>query len=308
MSRDFGRLISEQIDARHRRLAAFAAVLVAFAGDVQAGDGDPAVLSKPNEMPTIVSTPSVPVASAPVVSASPTPPPSTGQAVLALPGITAPAGTRPANPQVPTTLSPFDDETPGGLQLDAPSEMNRSPTQVTPQPRVSPSRVPSTSRSPRPLILEDSFGEPVPIDSPANLAKPDAKKVNTSPRLDPQPQRRGRLFGLLPGPQPTPAPSRSTNSARAEDSIVGRDELPGRSIVESDKIEASAELALKRRIEKQARESVGDRVRSIEVRVVGKTAVVQARGVKLFQKRNVRKSLESLPALSGLRSSIEVLD
>jgi hypothetical protein len=65
---------------------------------------------------------------------------------------------------------------------------------------------------------------------------------------------------------------------------------------------------LKRRIEKQAREVVGDRARSIEVRVVGKVAVVQARGVKLFQKRNVRKSLEGIPSLSGLRSSIEVLD
>ena len=67
-------------------------------------------------------------------------------------------------------------------------------------------------------------------------------------------------------------------------------------------------VLVKRRIEKQAREAVGDRVRSIEVRVVGKNATVQARGVKLFQKKSVRKALENLPALTGLRTVIEVAD
>ena len=48
--------------------------------------------------------------------------------------------------------------------------------------------------------------------------------------------------------------------------------------------------------------------RSVEVRVVGKNATVQAHGVKFYQKRAVRKSLEGVPALSGLRSTIEVVD
>jgi hypothetical protein len=69
-----------------------------------------------------------------------------------------------------------------------------------------------------------------------------------------------------------------------------------------------ADSALKRRIEKQARDAVGDRARAIEVKVVGKNAVVEARGVRFYQKRGVRKSLEALPALSGLRSVIEVGD
>jgi hypothetical protein len=72
--------------------------------------------------------------------------------------------------------------------------------------------------------------------------------------------------------------------------------------------EDPAETALKRRIEKQLKEVVGDRARTIEVHVEGKSATIQARGVKLFQKRGVRKSIEAIPALSGLRSTIEVLD
>jgi hypothetical protein len=66
--------------------------------------------------------------------------------------------------------------------------------------------------------------------------------------------------------------------------------------------------ALKRRIEKQALEAVGDRARSIEVRIVGKNATVQARGVKFYQKRGVRKSLEGIPSLSGMRATIEIAD
>ena len=84
--------------------------------------------------------------------------------------------------------------------------------------------------------------------------------------------------------------------------------MPGRSVAEDLREDAAEESSLKRRIERQAREAVGERARSIEVRVVGKNAVVQAHGVKFYQKRAVRKSLETIPALSGLRSTIEVGD
>jgi hypothetical protein len=70
----------------------------------------------------------------------------------------------------------------------------------------------------------------------------------------------------------------------------------------------AAESALKRRIEKQAIQAVGARARSVEVRVVGKDVAILAHGVRFYQRRGVRKSLESIPALAGLRSTIELVD
>ena len=87
-----------------------------------------------------------------------------------------------------------------------------------------------------------------------------------------------------------------------------RSTAPGRSVAGGSPDDPAADSALKKRIEKQAREAVGDRARSLEVRVAGKDVSIQARGVRFYQKRAVRKSLESIPALSGLRSTIEVAD
>jgi hypothetical protein len=68
----------------------------------------------------------------------------------------------------------------------------------------------------------------------------------------------------------------------------------------------AADAAIKRRIEKAARETVGDRARAIEVKVVGRSITIQATGVNFFQKRTVRRSLETMPGLSGYRSTVEV--
>ena len=53
---------------------------------------------------------------------------------------------------------------------------------------------------------------------------------------------------------------------------------------------------------------VGNRARSVVVKVDGKEASVRVSGVKFLQKRGLRKQLEALPALSGMRSTIEVDD
>ena len=74
------------------------------------------------------------------------------------------------------------------------------------------------------------------------------------------------------------------------------------------KADPAADAALKRKIERQARALIGDRARALEVRVSGKQVVVEARGVRLLQKRAVRRSLESMSSLTGLRSSVVVLD
>jgi hypothetical protein len=64
--------------------------------------------------------------------------------------------------------------------------------------------------------------------------------------------------------------------------------------------------APRRRIERQIREVLGSKLRSYDVRVVGREVTVHARSSRFWQRRAVRNALESLPALSGYRTSILV--
>jgi hypothetical protein len=70
----------------------------------------------------------------------------------------------------------------------------------------------------------------------------------------------------------------------------------------------AAEAALKRRLERQIREALGDRVHEVEVRVVGRDVSIRARATRFWQRRTVRRALESLPGLAGYRSSVEILE
>jgi hypothetical protein len=254
------------------------------------GDGDGPELAPPSEMPKTAK---------PVAPARPKPAgPSTGngRAVLALPGITTPSTRTPTViTSTPSTSTPTVEPlaSPGELTLDGPLEMPGVP-QVA-RPRTGP----STSRTNRAMPLE-----PLPMDESPGLGAPDTRQnpsarrpSTTSSRPEPMatpPGRRGRFFGLVPGPMVGPQTSRSP--------------VPGRSVAGDSSDDPAVDSALKKRIEKQAREAVGDRARLLEVRVAGKDVSIQARGVRFYQKRAVRKSLESIPALSGLRSSIEVGD
>ena len=267
------------------------------------GDGDEPELSPPSEMP-LISKPAAPV----TIPPRPARPARGGRAVLALPGITTPSN-RPSaatEPDKPALESPS-----GGLSLDAPIEMRPLPDPT----RSRPNNLAGRSTAPPPLVLESSpIDESGPLGGSASRANPSTKRTTASPRAAaqpvPPPSRRPRLFGLMPGaarapasestPSPPPAPSTGPPAAKAP--------MPGRSMVDDFRDDPAVDSALKGRIERQARQVVGDRARSIEVRVVGKDAVVQAHGVKFYQKRGVRKSLEGIPALSGLRSSIAVLD
>jgi hypothetical protein len=90
---------------------------------------------------------------------------------------------------------------------------------------------------------------------------------------------------------------------------VGRDERRlGNVVTVEPKSDPAADAALKRRIEKQIRDELGTRLRSYEVRVVGREVTVVARPARFWQRRAVRGALEALPALSGYKSRIEVVD
>jgi hypothetical protein len=72
--------------------------------------------------------------------------------------------------------------------------------------------------------------------------------------------------------------------------------------------EPATDASVKRNIERQIRDALGDRVRSLEVRVSGRNVLVVAKPARFWQKRSVRRTLDTLPALSGYQARIEVDD
>jgi len=72
--------------------------------------------------------------------------------------------------------------------------------------------------------------------------------------------------------------------------------------------EPRTDASVKRQIERQIHDALGDRVRSVEVRVSGRNVLIVAKAARFWQKRTVRHSLETLPALAGYRARIELDD
>jgi hypothetical protein len=283
MRRSVDRLARDRRAGLGRATAHALALTSLVAAGAESGDGDPPDLSPPSEM-TIISKPSTPT---PAPLPTPVKPPGSatpGRPMLAIPGLTTPS-TRPSVPSA--APKPASESAPGELSLDAPIEMKPLPEALPGNPAA------NSSRSNLPLVLDSStMDDP----SPTTRSTPPGRKPTTPAQPAPMPARRPRLFGFLAGPSPAPSSSATT---------AAKPSTPGRAIVGDD---PAVESALKRRIERQAREVVGNRARSVEVKLDGKDAVVQVSGVKMFQKRAIRKQLEGIPALAGLRSTIEVAD
>jgi len=129
-----------------------------------------------------------------------------------------------------------------------------------------------------------------PID-PKDLKDADGRDKSAKDTEKTTPPPPPRRFGLLNRFAPRSTTTGSESAIKAE-----------------PRSDPAADAAIKRRVEGQARRTVGDRARSIEVRVVERSITIQAHGVKFLQRRAVRKSLENLPGLSGYRSVVEVLD
>jgi hypothetical protein len=83
---------------------------------------------------------------------------------------------------------------------------------------------------------------------------------------------------------------------------------PKRRSGETRQTEPAADAAVKRRIEQQIRDAMGDRLRSVEVRVTGRNVLIVARPSRFWQKRSIRRTLETLPSLSGLQARIEIAE
>jgi len=306
-----------------------AACLVMAVGPGPARGDDPPPLTPPAEPPALeapasspspVPSPSPPVA-APAPAARPAAPARVDRPMLALPGVTIPSGRAlPPSAPLPPSLAPSPD---GGL----PSLGMPSPRETTGAPP--PSALPALPSSRfRGRVIESTPGDGMlpPIDVPAPGAS----------------ARRSGTIAPPPGPRrlgdPIPLDELDEREMKGLDEDVAKEKLrdlpttlprrpsffggrwtnpfaPRGLMNDSDsairaepRSDPAADALLKRRIEKQANAAVGDKVRGVEVRVVGRSITIQARGVKFLQRRAVRRSLETLPGLSGYRSVVELVD
>jgi hypothetical protein len=259
------------------------------------GDGPPP-LTPPVLTPPVVEPPAeLP----PPANAKPIP---DNRPILVIPGVTTPRpGSRPRVDAAPVNPRPATTPTP-------------TPTTVMP-PLVGPAEMPRTSPYPtrrvedrrpplRPSIPLTLDPDPTPPDVREHrVEKPGAASTRPRPLEDEPlddapasrpaaPRRPQGLFGrFLP-----PAPANRGEAARGD-----RVRVEPRS-------DPATDAVLKRRIERQITESLGGRVRSYEVRVVGRDVVIRARTARFWQRRAVRTTLESLPALSGYKATILVDD
>jgi hypothetical protein len=68
----------------------------------------------------------------------------------------------------------------------------------------------------------------------------------------------------------------------------------------------AADTAIKQRIERRIRTVYGDQLRALDVRVAGRDVTINAKVLRFWQRRSMRRSLESLPLLAGYKSTIHV--
>ena len=83
---------------------------------------------------------------------------------------------------------------------------------------------------------------------------------------------------------------------------------PNSSITVEPRSDPAADAVVKRRVEKQIQQSLGDRVRSVEVRVSGRNSSSCAQAARFWQRRNLRRSLESLAPPAGYKVRVEIAD
>jgi hypothetical protein len=169
------------------------------------------------------------------------------------------------------------------------------PAPVGPPPLVGPAESlgstpismprPAVPSGPRTLGLEPiapgSLAEPRRGTLPGRIGEDD-------PDISPAP-RRPRLFGR----RTNPAPFRG----RGDDSIT----IEPRSNPADD-------AAVKRRLEQQVRNVAGNRLRSVDVRVVDRDVVIRAKVTRFWYRRGVKRAIESMPALNGHKATVLIED
>ena len=244
--------------------------------------------------------------------------------MLVIPGVTSPAARPPVTSR------------PTGASGAAASESRRTPSSAAPPQGRSP--FVQTPGQPASRDQNARLPEPIPMtiepldDEPGQNGRPGAPSSGRTtqdrsrtggsrpaqkPRStdsdsvsveDSPPSTRPRpAQGLIPGIlnrlfPPPPAPIR--RESRSASAAARQKEKAAA----ADADEPATDAAVKRKIEKQIRQTLGDRVRSVEVRVNGKNVLIVAEATRFWQKRTVRRALETLPVLSGYRARIDLDD
>ena len=167
-----------------------------------------------------------------------------------------------------------------------------------------------SGRAPAPRVELPLTLEAIPDDRPPSPAPRTCR-----PHLPPSP---GRLRRTPPGPRTArrphhpgsasspsrPSPSRPSTTVFGRflgPKGLGADAAdPGSSISVEPRSDPAAEAAVKRRIEKQVEQTLGDRVRSVEVRVSGRTVVFRAQAVPLLAAARRAPEPGDAPAPRGL--------
>jgi hypothetical protein len=285
---------------------------------------DPPPLEGPTSAPEPAKTSSSPPAQAtqkPATTSSPptaASSPAPARSMLVIPGVTAPSGraeatARPKVPQ-PSRASSSGSPAPAARSEAVARPTNAaSPFRADVAPRVE--KEPNVSLDgPIPLTLEpldDDAGTPRKqagaSSSRGSTARPRTSNLpggsgDVPVETRPMPPRMPGLLGRILGQSPANPGGRV--SAGAGDAS-GRAKTKSNS---NNKPELDANAVAKRRIEQQIRATLGDKVQSVEVRVSGRNVLIVARPTRFWQKRSVQRALESLPALAGLRTRIDLGD
>lgn len=218
--------------------------------------------------------------------------PSENRPLLVIPGVTAPLPTRPSVRLAPPGVSASEPK-------PATSNPRRMQDSTKPTRTVQSLARPATSPPGSiPLTLEAIPDDPPPelgSERPSRSVSPRALSGSTPAQNNPRPttpRNTSSILGRLLAP-----------SNLNEDIAPGRGETPA-----EPRSDPAAEAALKRRIQKQVEKTLGDHIRSVEVRLNGRTVVFRARASRFWYRRSVRRTLEGMSLPAGYRARVEAVE
>lgn len=252
----------------------FGVLLATGPGSVRAQDAPPELI------PPVLEAPATGPATRPAEKSTAKPVQPSNPSLLLIPGVTVPAPPRRdfRAPRPGVERVPLDVPAPAA----GPAATRPGPAATRPAPNV-------LTLEP---ITEDLDDEPAE-EAPPQASRPQAARPSTA------------------SPSGRPAPGRGTPN------VLGRflgptgatgDGGPGSAITVEPRSDPAADAAVKRRIEKQIEQSLGSRVRTVEVRVTGRAVLVRAKASRFWQRRSIRQSLETIPLPAGYRVRVEMID
>ena len=118
---------------------------------------------------------------------------------------------------------------------------------------------------------------------------------------------------VLRGLSAPPPGTTGSNASRTSPALLGRFRGPlnstegrsgsGSSITVEPRSDPAAEAAIRSRVQKQIQQAVGDRVRSVEVRVSGRNVLIRAQAARFWQRRGVQAEPGDPDHALGLQGS-----